>query len=116
MTEKLERTHCILCGHLNTLHDDEPDGTRPCRSPGHPKGLTCRECRALLAPEHREAIRDERDNDGFEAAWAAYYVTFQAARDHFGASWPAHFTDIHQSALASALIAYRKHIADEGGA
>jgi hypothetical protein len=109
-------THCIACSHPAESHDLQPDGTRPCRSPRHPAGVPCADCRALLTPEHRDAIQDERDNDSFEAVWAAYYVTLQDAQNAFGKHAAAYFSDIHQSALASALITYRKHLADEGGA
>lgn len=111
MTEQPERTHCVLCGHLNTLHNDEPDGTRPCRSIGHPKGLTCRECMRLTSAEHVDAIMRMREEEdpAFEEAWASYRVTLDHVRNEIGEGWQAFFTDVHQAALASALIAYRKH-------
>uniref|UniRef100_UPI003F497823 hypothetical protein n=1 Tax=Streptomyces sp. CA-141956 TaxID=3240051 RepID=UPI003F497823 len=108
-------THCWMCSHPVEEHDLQPDGTRPCRTPGHPKGVPCAGCRALLTDEHRAAVQDERENDAFTAAWGAYMVTLQDAQNAFGDSAPAFFSDIHGSALASALIAYRKHVAAEGG-
>lgn len=108
-------THCWACSHPVEDHDLQPDGTRPCRTPGHHKGVPCAGCRALLTPEHRAAIQDERENDSFESAWGAYMVTLQDAQNAFGEHAAVMFSDIHQSALASALIAYRKHVADEGG-
>lgn len=107
MTEQAP-TDCYSCSHPWTAHDLNPDGSRSCRTVGHPKGVPCADCRALLTPEHREQIQDERDAEAFQAAWGAYKVTLYDARDAFGDSAPAFFTDIHQSALASALIAYRK--------
>ncbi|MFF8610877.1 hypothetical protein ACF06X_33765 [Streptomyces sp. NPDC015346] len=108
-------THCWACSHPVEDHELQPDGTRPCRTPGHPNGVPCAGCRALLTPEHRAAIQEERENDSFEAAWGAYNVTLVDAQKAFGEHAPFYFSDIHQSALASALIAYRKHLADEGG-
>jgi hypothetical protein len=108
VTEQETVTHCFMCGHPVESHDLDPDGNRPCRSPGHPKGVPCADCRALLTPEYRARIQDQREEDGFEAAWNSYYVTLQDARDHFGEHAPVFFSDIHQSALASALIAYRE--------
>ncbi|MFF6844637.1 hypothetical protein ACFY8X_38605 [Streptomyces tanashiensis] len=108
-------THCWACSHPVEAHDIQPDGTRPCRTPGHHKGVPCAGCRALLTDEHRADIQDERENDSFATAWGAYMVTLQDARNAFGEHAAAMFSDIHQSALASALIAYRKHVADEGG-
>lgn len=109
MTEQTPPTHCWMCGHPAESHDLQPDGNRPCRSPGHPKGVPCADCRALLTPEYRERVQEQRDGDAFEAAWNAYNVTLQDARQAFGEHAPVFFTDIHQSALASALIAYREH-------
>lgn len=100
---------CTLCRHREDQHETLPDGTRPCRSIGHEKGLTCTECRRLIGAEHFEAVmalRDEPD-DQFEVAWAAYYATFNHARDEIGPGWQAFFTDVHQSAVASAILAYR---------
>lgn len=114
MTEE-PPTHCWMCSHPVEQHDLQPDGTRPCRSPGHPNGIPCAGCRALLTPEHRTAIQDEREKDFFETAWGAYMVTLQDAQNAFGKHAPVFFSDIHQAALASALIAYRKHIADTRG-
>lgn len=109
MTEQETRTHCFMCGHPWDSHDPNPDGTRSCRSPGHPKGVPCAGCRAMLTSEYRERVQEERDGAAFEAAWNAYNVTREDARQAFGEHAPVFFTDIHQSALASALIAYREH-------
>ncbi|MET8746379.1 hypothetical protein [Streptomyces sp. NPDC004728] len=102
-----ETSHCFMCGHPADSHDPRPDGTRPCRSPHHPDGVPCADCRAMLTDEYRAKVQDERAADGFEAAWAAFTVTRDDAMHFFGDSAPAFFSDIHQSALASALIAYR---------
>lgn len=110
MTDQAPITHCWLCGHRVESHDLQPDGTRPCRSPGHPKGVPCADCRALLTSEYRERVQAERDGDAFEAAWNAYNVTREDAQHAFGKHAPVFFTDIHQCALASALIAYREHL------
>lgn len=113
MTQQQETsTHCFMCGHPIDSHDLQPDGNRPCRSPGHPKGVPCADCRALLTSEYRAKIQDERETEPFQDAWNAYYVTLQDAREAFGEHAPVCFTDIHQSALASALIAYRKQHED----
>lgn len=107
---------CRLCHHREDQHETLPDGTRPCRSIGHEKGLTCTECRRLIGAEHFEAVmalRDEPD-DEFEVAWAAYYATFNHARDEIGPGWQAFFTDVHQSALASALVVLREQQGDIG--
>lgn len=111
MTDQQETppTHCFMCGHPITSHDPNPDGTRPCRSPGHPNGVPCSDCRAMLTSEYRERVQEERDRAGFETAWNAYQLTLQDARNAFGEHAPVFFTDIHQSALASAFIAYRGH-------
>lgn len=100
-------THCFMCGHPVESHDPRADGTRPCRSPHHPDGVPCADCRVMLTDEYRAAVQDQRDADEFEAAWAAFTVTRADAQHFFGDSAPAFFSDIHQSALASALIAYR---------
>lgn len=99
-----------MCGHPVESHDLQPDGNRPCRSPGHPKGVPCADCRALLTDDHKQAIQDERETTLFEAAWNSYYVTLQDARNTFGENADFYFSDIHQAALASALIAYRQHL------
>lgn len=62
----------------------------------------------MLTSEYREQLQDERDADWFQTVWGAYTVTLADARHAFGDSAAAFFSDIHQSALASALIAYRK--------
>jgi hypothetical protein len=101
---------CIGCGHAQDQHDTLPDGTRTCRSIGHPQGLTCHECQRLTSPEHVEQIMQLRhaDDPAFEQAWAAYSATLSHVRNEIGDGWQAFFTDVHQSALASALIAYRE--------
>ncbi|KAB7835917.1 hypothetical protein [Streptomyces mobaraensis] len=96
-------------------HDLQADGTRPCRTPGHPKGVPCAGCWRLLSPEHRKAIQEEREGEAFRAAWGAFFMTLLDAQAAFGDSAPAFFSDIHESALASALITYRQHVADTGG-
>lgn len=108
MTEQETRTHCFMCGHPWDSHDPNPDGTRSCRSPSHPNGVPCADCRAMLTSEYRECVQEERDGAAFEAAWNAFMVTREDARNAFGEHAPVFFTDINQSALASALIAYRK--------
>lgn len=110
MTEMTEQapSHCYSCGHPWDSHEQNPDGTRSCRSVGHPKGIPCSDCRAMLTTEYRAQLQDERDADWFRAVWGAYTVTLSDARNAFGTSAPAFFSDIHQSALASALIAYRQ--------
>ncbi|MFI5814943.1 hypothetical protein ACIA7S_28790 [Streptomyces sp. NPDC051643] len=100
---------CSLCGHREDQHDTEPDGTRPCRTIGHPKGVPCAECRRLTDTAHFEDLMAMRDSgDAFDEAWAAYRVTFDHVRDQIGPGWPAFFTDVHQSALASALVVLRQ--------
>jgi hypothetical protein len=108
---------CVLCHHREDQHDTEPDGSRPCRSIGHPKGVPCQECRRLTSPEHVEAIMTMREDasDAFETAWSAYKTTLDHVRKEIGPGWQAFFTDVHQAALASALIAYREQVAAEGG-
>lgn len=109
MAENPTPTHCFMCGHPVQSHDPNPDGTRPCRSPGHPNGVPCSDCRAMLTPEYRERVQEAREGEAFEVAWNAFMVTRQDAQDAFGEHAPVFFTDINQSALASALIAYRTH-------
>ncbi|MCI3279139.1 hypothetical protein [Streptomyces cylindrosporus] len=104
---------CYSCGHPWDSHDTNADGHRSCRSVSHPSGVSCADCRTMLTTEYREQLQDERDADGFQAVWGAYKVTLDDARHAFGASAPAFFSDIHQSAVASALIAYRKQVAAE---
>lgn len=102
-------TRCSLCHHREDEHETLPNGSRPCRSIGHAKGLTCRECRRLTEAEHVEAVmglRDEPD-DAFTTAWAAYYATLNHARDQIGSGWQAFFSDVHQSAVASAVLTLR---------
>jgi hypothetical protein len=102
---------CSLCGHPAHQHDTMPDGTRPCRSVGHPEGLTCTECRRITSPEHIQRITDVRDEDpAFDQAWAAYKTTYDHVREQIGPGWKAHFTDHHQAALASALLAYQEEL------
>jgi hypothetical protein len=102
-------TRCTLCGHREDQHDTEPDGSRPCRSIGHPKGVPCAECRRLVSAEHVQAVMAlrEADDESFEAAWAAYHVTLDHVRREIGPGWTAFFTDVHQSALASAVLTLR---------
>lgn len=107
------RTHCLLCYHPLTSHPQDADGNRPCRSIDHPEGVPCHDCQDMLTTEYRSRVADERDTAAFEQAYAAYLVTLADVQRAFGdAAW-AYFTDVHQSALASALIAYRKQ--QEGG-
>lgn len=109
MTEQPEVwTHCFMCGHPVEAHDRDDDGNRPCRSPGHPKGVPCSDCRALLTTEYREHVQDVREEPGFDEAWNAFLITRGDAQHQFGEHAPAFFTDIYQSALASALIHYRQ--------
>lgn len=110
-----ENACCSMCGHPAADHDLQADGTRPCRTPGHPKGVPCAGCRRLLSPEHREAIQEERGSEAFRAAWGAFFMTLLDSKAAFGDSAPAFFSDIHESALASALVTYRQHVADTGG-
>lgn len=102
------RTHCLLCYHPLTSHPEDADGNRPCRSIGHPSGVPCLDCQAMLTPDYRGRVADERDSQHFEQAWAAYLVTLADVQNAFGDAAPAYFTDVHQSALASALIAHRE--------
>ena len=102
-------THCWACGHLVDVHDVDPEtGYRPCRNVGHPKGVPCAECRRLIAPEHIAAIVAMRQSEGpaFKTAYGAFTVTYEHVREQFGDAWQAFFTDIHESAVASALIEY----------
>ena len=108
MTEQQTVTHCWSCGHPWEAHDSNPDGSRSCRTPGHSRGVPCADCRTMLTPEYREQLQNERNADWFQTVWGAYTITLSDARDAFGDSAPAFFSDIHQSALASALIAYRE--------
>lgn len=94
---------CTLCDHPAEAHPQQPDGTRPCRSVGHPNGLTCTECIRITSPEHVRRIQEARD--GIDEAWAAFKVTLDHARNEIGPGWQAFFTDVYQSALASAIIA-----------
>lgn len=102
---------CFSCGHPWDAHDTRPDGNRSCRSVGHQDGVSCADCRAMLTTEYRDKVQQERDADWFQAVWGAYTVILADARHAFGDSAPAFFSDIHQSALASALIAYREKVA-----
>lgn len=102
---------CVLCHHPADAHEEiGPEGNRPCRSVGHSKGVPCRECRRLISAEHVAAVMRMREEGGeaFEVAWGAYTTTLDHVRRNFGDAWQAFFTDVHQSALASALIAYRE--------
>ncbi|MEU5322964.1 hypothetical protein AB0G67_40370 [Streptomyces sp. NPDC021056] len=103
---------CYSCGHPWDAHDTRPDGNRSCRSVGHTDGVSCAGCRAMLTTEYRDKVQQERDADWFQAVWGAYTVILADARHAFGDSAPAFFSDIHQSALASALIAYREKATD----
>lgn len=109
-TEPSPDQRCTLCGHREDQHDTLPDGSRPCRSIGHSKGLTCRECRRLTSTEHVNAVMEMRgeSTEAFQVAWAAYSATLDHVRKEIGSGWQAFFTDVHQSALASALIAYQE--------
>jgi hypothetical protein len=114
-TDKVEpRTHCIMCGHPTPAHPEDEKGMRPCRSVNHPAGLNCTECTRLLDKEALAAMQERRgqvyaDQDGPEArAWAAFHIVRAWAQYVFGPSWQAFYTDIHQSALAAALIEYDK--------
>jgi hypothetical protein len=49
------------------------------------------------------------DDPVFEAAWDAYRATRDHVRKEIGQGWQAFFTDVHQSALASAVLVLRKH-------
>ncbi|OKI16572.1 hypothetical protein [Streptomyces sp. CB03911] len=108
-------TMCIGCGHHPDQHEQMPDGTRPCRSIGHPAGVPCAECRRLTEAQHLERIQEMRADDtgAFEAAWASYKVTYDHARQEIGPGWQAYFTDHHQSALASALLAFAHQLAEQ---
>ncbi|NUR01337.1 MAG: hypothetical protein HOY79_33875 [Streptomyces sp.] len=101
---------CVICNHREDQHDTLPDGTRPCRSIGHEKGLTCRECMRLISAEHVDAVMALRgaDDDAFAEAWGAYYATLNHVRNEIGPGWQAFFTDVHQSALASAVLTLRE--------
>jgi len=109
-------TRCSLCSHREDEHETLPDGSRPCRSIGHEKGLTCRECIRLTGPEHVEAVMALRgaDDEAFRVAWAAYYATLNHVRDQIGPGWQAFFSDVHQSALASAVLVLREQQAQAG--
>jgi hypothetical protein len=99
---------CVLCTHPFSAHGTMPDGTRPCRSVGHPDGLNCEECKRLTSPEYVQQIMAMREehSPAFAAAWAAYSTTLDHVRHEIGAGWQAFFTDVHQAALASGLIEY----------
>lgn len=99
---------CVLCHHPVGSHDPGPDGVRPCRQPGHPDGVPCADCRALLSDEYRNRVLAEQDSEEFEKAWSAFCVTYADAEHSFGAASRAHWSAIHQAALASALIAVRE--------
>jgi len=105
-------TNCYSCGHPWASHDIRADGHRSCRSVGHSEGVSCADCRTLLTDDYREQLQSERGADWFQAVWGAYTVTLADARHAFGDSAPAFFSDIHQSAVASALIAYRQQQED----
>lgn len=104
---------CVLCNHREDQHETLPDGSSPCRSVGHAKGLTCAECRRLTGDEHVSAIMALRSDpdEAFEVAWAAYHATLDHVRHEIGAEWMAFFTDVHQSALASAVLVLREQVA-----
>jgi hypothetical protein len=99
---------CTLCGHPADAHPQLADGTRPCRSVGHPNGLTCTECIRITSPEHVQRIQEARDM--IDPAWAAFKVTLDHARTEIGPGWQAFFTDVYQSALASAIIAHEETV------
>ena len=115
MTDE-SRTHCLLCYHPTESHPVDADGNRPCRNVGHPDGVPCLDCQAMLTPEYRDQVGAERDTEAFEQAYAAYLVILADIRHAFGPAADAFFTDVHQSALASALIAYRKATSEQQGA
>lgn len=107
-------THCILCGHPVDAHPEDGQGMRPCRSVGHPKGMNCTECVRLIDGDAVAAVVERReriyaDMDSPDArAWAAFNATREHVRYQIGEGWQAFYVDIHQSALASALIEYDK--------
>lgn len=104
-----EPKSCWACNHLVAAHDVDPDtGFQPCRSVGHPKGIPCAECRRLTSPEHVAAIMKMRNNDDplLALAFGAFRITYEHVRNQLGESWPAFFTDVFGSAVASALIEY----------
>lgn len=100
---------CSFCFHPTAAHDVDPDtGNRPCRSIGHPKGLACAECRRLTSREHIDAVMKMRASGDplFGAAFSAFNTTYDHVRRELGAAYLAHFTDVHESALASALLEF----------
>ena len=101
-------TTCTLCYHPAESHSTDEHGNRPCRSIDHPNGTPCQDCQKMLTAAYRDRVGAERETPHFEQAWAAYLVTLADIQRAFGPSAPAFFTDVHQSALASALIAYRE--------
>ncbi|MBM9509937.1 hypothetical protein [Actinacidiphila acididurans] len=110
-----ENTTCTLCGHHADQHNLNADGYRPCRSAGHPDGLNCRECIRLTSGDHLEQLIALRNSDdpAFTAAWSAFTVTRDHARHEIGDGWQAFYTDVHQSALASAILTYRAQQEEE---
>jgi len=105
-------TRCSMCRHAASEHDVDPEtGFRPCRSIGHPEGLTCEECRRLTSPAHVEAVMVMRGDPLLKVAFGAYLATRAHVNDQLGEAAPAFFTDVHESAVASALIEYSKAFA-----
>lgn len=104
-----EGARCSMCRHAAAEHAVDPEtGFRPCRSIGHPKGLTCEECRRLTSPAHVEVVMVMRGDPLLKVAFGAYLATRAHVNDQLGESAPAFFTDVHESAVASALIEYGK--------
>jgi hypothetical protein len=101
-------------------HEEDENGLRPCRSVGHPKGMPCTECWAMTTQEYVATIMERRGAlydhpDGPDAsAWAAYHLTLDHVRHQIGPGWQAFFTDVHQAAVISALIAYDRAKATGG--
>lgn len=104
---------CGMCRHPVSSHDVDPEtGFRPCRSVGHSKGLPCADCRRLTSPEHVEAIMKLRGGSDpfFTAAYGAFSVTEDHARQQIGVGWQAHHTAMYESAVASALLEIRSQM------
>lgn len=111
-----ERTSCIACNHPLDAHPVDPEtGFRTCRSVGHSKGLTCAECERLTSSDHHAAIMAMRNADDplLTAAYGAYKATRVYVERQFGDAAEAFFTDVHQSAVASALIEYERALATQ---
>jgi hypothetical protein len=90
MTEQPEVwTHCFMCGHPVEAHDRNDDGNRPCRSPGHPKGVPCSGCRALLTTEYRERIQDVRELIHYRQTLLGLLTALHSPVEHMGQIWCA---------------------------